>query len=167
MAQPKNKWDHGPKPLEPLTESYYMELLKKQKIRSDNDEFYDFGVFDSKGRMVGASSLMQVTRGVAQSAFLGYGIHNNYWGMGYGKEAVRAVIDIALRDIKLHRIEAGIEPKNLRSIKLAKSLGMRREGLKKRAIYLRNNWVDLIAFTLTSEDVGITFDSSIFASLPK
>lgn len=46
------------------------------------------------------------------------------------------MIDIGFKDIKLHRIEAGIEPGNKRSIALAKSLKMRREGLKKRPFSL-------------------------------
>ena len=71
------------------------------------------------------------------------------------------------KDIKLHRIEAGVEPGNRRSIRLAKSLGMRREGLKKRAIFLRGEWRDLLMFTLTSEDLGIKFNSKTALMKPR
>jgi hypothetical protein len=73
-------------------------------------------------------------------------------------KAVRAAIDIGFRDLNLHRIEAGVEPGNIRSIRLARKMKMRREGLKKRAIYLRGRWVDLIVYTLTSEDLGYRFN---------
>ena len=73
----------------------------------------------------------------------------------FHREAVRAAIDIAFHDLKLHRVEAGVEPRNRRSILLARSLGLRKEGLKKRAVQLRaNTWVDLVVYAATSEDFG-------------
>jgi ribosomal-protein-alanine N-acetyltransferase len=97
---------------------------------------------------------MDVLRGLGQTAYLGYFINNPFWGKGYGKEAARAAIDIAFRDVKLHRIEAGIEPRNRRSIFLARSLGLRKEGLKKRAVFLRGKWNDLIMYSATCEEFG-------------
>ncbi len=156
----QNKWDSGPMELSDLTRANYRKLINAQKKRREEDVFYDLGVFNLKGDLVGNVSLMEVARGVSQTAFLGYQIFNNHWRQGYGKEAVKFMIDIGFKDLKLHRIEAGIEPGNIRSIKLAKTLGMRKEGLKKRAIYLRGQWVDLIMYTLTSEDMRIKFDAS-------
>ena len=98
---------------------------------------------------------MDVLRGVGQSAYLGYFISNRFWGRGFGKEAVLAMIDIAFRDIKLHRIEAGIEPSNRRSILLVRSIGLRKEGLKRRAVFLRGYWNDLVMYSATCEEFGI------------
>lgn len=160
MHEPKNTWDHGPRSLTDLGRADFRKILADLKKRRDEDSFYDLGIFDSGGELVGNVALMEVARGISHTAYLGYRIFNRHWRKGYGKEAVRAMIDIGFRDIKLHRIEAGIEPGNIRSIRLANSLGMRREGLKKRAIFLRNRWVDLLMYTLTTEDVGIKFDTS-------
>lgn len=104
---------------------------------------------------------MEVVRGLTHTCFLGYYLYNNYWGRGLAKEAVLATLDIGFRDLKLHRIEAGIEPNNHRSQRLARSLKMRREGVKKRALYLRGQWVDLVMFTLTTEDMGIEFRGKV------
>lgn len=116
------------------------------------------GIFEKTGALVGGVSLMEVTRGISQSAYLGYRIFNNHWGQGYAKESVRVMIDIGFKKLKLHRIEAGIEPKNLRSRRLAKSLGLRREGIKKRALFFRGSWIDLVMFTVTSEDLGLRYN---------
>ncbi|MFZ4402477.1 MAG: GNAT family N-acetyltransferase [Pseudobdellovibrionaceae bacterium] len=167
MSSPKNSWDHGPKPASELTKINFKNIIKPQKERRTKDTFYDLGVFDKNGSLVGAVSVMEVVRGISHTAFLGYRIFNNYWRLGYGKEAVSAMLDIGFNEIKLHRIEAGIEPGNIRSIKLAKTLGMRREGLKKRAIFLRNHWVDLIMYTLTSEDMSIKFQASNLTIKPR
>ncbi len=162
-----NKWDHGGKPEKDLTKAQFKKLVSDQSKRRKLDTFYDLGVFDRTGHLVGNVSLMEVSRGISQTAFLGYRIYNNYWRMGYGKEAVLAMIDIGFKDLRLHRIEAGIEPGNIRSIRLAKSLGMRREGLKKRAIFLRSQWVDLLMYTLTSEDFGLKFKVSNLRKKPR
>lgn len=116
-------------------------------------------MFKKRGELIGGVSLMEVSRAISQTCFLGYRIFNGHWGQGYAKEAVKAVIDIGFQDLKLHRIEAGIEPNNKRSLQLAKSLKMRREGVKKRALFLRNKWVDLAMYTLTCEDVGRRFNT--------
>ena len=159
MNQPKNTWDHGPKKASEVTRADFNKILGAQKKMRREDKFYDLAIFNFSGELVGFVAIMEVARGISQTAYLGYRIFNNYWRSGYGKEAVRAMIDIGFREIKLHRIEAGIEPGNIRSMKLARSLGMRREGLKKRALFLRGMWVDLIMYTLTTEDFGIKFDT--------
>ncbi len=160
MAKSKNTWDYGPKSSDQLTKRNFKKIISLQEKRRRMDTFYDFGVFDKSGTFVGIVSAMEVSRGISHTAFLGYRIFNTHWNRGFGKEAVRAMLDIAFQDLKLHRIEAGIEPKNLRSIRLAKSLRMRREGIKRRAVFLRNQWVDLVMYSLTTEDIGIKFDTA-------
>ncbi len=158
MMSPQNTWDLGTKDLTELTKTKYKKMLAGRAKFRKKDYFYDFGIFNLKRELVGTVSIMEVTRGISQTAYLGYRIFNNYWGRGYGKDAAKAMIDVGFKEIKLHRIEAGVEPHNKRSIRLAKSLGMRKEGLKKRALYLRGKWVDLLMFTLTTEDVGIKYN---------
>lgn len=160
MSPPKNTWDRGPRSSSDLLRSSFREVLRNQVKRRAEDQFYDLAIFSKAGQLVGFVAAMDVARGISHTAFLGYTIYNNYWGHGYGKEAVRAMFDIGFRDLRLHRLEAGIEPGNTRSLRLAKSLGMRREGLKKRAIHLRGQWVDLVMYTVTTEDLGIGFDVS-------
>jgi ribosomal-protein-alanine N-acetyltransferase len=167
IAKSKNKWDRGPKPVEELTRDHFKKVLVRQKEHRNKDSFYDLAVFDSEGALVGVVAAMEVARGISQTAYLGYGIFNTHWGLGYGKEAVQAMLDIGFNDLKLHRLEAGIEPGNTRSLRLAKSLGMRREGRKKSALFLRNTWVDLIMYTLTSEDLRIQFEASGLSQRPR
>jgi len=167
MGPPRNKWDQGPKQPTEVTRGDFGKVLRFQKDVQAKDTFYDLAIFNSDGVLVGFVAIMEVTRRISHTAYLGYRIFNNHWRAGYGKEAARAAIDIGFRDIKLHRIEAGIEPGNIRSVKLARSLGMRREGLKKRALFLRGQWVDLIMYTLTTEDMKIKFDTKNLKHKPR
>jgi ribosomal-protein-alanine N-acetyltransferase len=151
-----NRWDRDKRSAETLTRAIFSKLLSDQKERRNKDSFFDFAVFERKsGSMIGMVAVMDIIRGLGQSGFFGYFIHNGFWGRGYGKEATRAVIDIAFRELRLHRIEAGIEPGNRRSIFLARSLGLRKEGLKKRAVFLRGEWVDLVMYSATCEEFGV------------
>jgi [ribosomal protein S5]-alanine N-acetyltransferase len=161
MSPQKNKWDRSNKSESDLKRPQFRKILASQrKLRSD-DTFFDLAVFEtSSKKLVGTVAVMDVLRGVGQTAYLGYSINNQFWGRGYGKEATLACIDIAFRDLKLHRIEAGIEPTNRRSILLARSIGLRKEGLKKRAVYLRNVWVDLAIYSATCEEFGLTWKGS-------
>ena len=36
---------------------------------------------------------------------LGYTLHPDYWGRGYVPEAARALIDLAFKELELHKIE--------------------------------------------------------------
>jgi [ribosomal protein S5]-alanine N-acetyltransferase len=156
-ALPKrNAWDRGRREAPALSRARFRALLGEQKKRRAADVFYDLAVFRrATGELVGTVSAMDVLRGLSQSAFLGYAILNRHWRRGYGKEAVRAMLDVAFRDLRLHRVEAGVEPGNRRSIALARSLGLRREGLKRRAVFLRGRWVDLLMYGATCEEFGV------------
>ena len=156
MAPQKNKWDRKNKSAAEVTRSEFNCILASQAKLRANDRFYDLAIFETKTRkLVGTVAIMDILRGLGQSAYLGYFMNNLFWGKGYGKEATLAAIDIAFKDLRLHRIEAGIEPSNRRSILLARSLGLRKEGLKKRAVFLRGGWVDLVMYSATCEEFGI------------
>ncbi|MCB0394346.1 MAG: GNAT family N-acetyltransferase [Bdellovibrionales bacterium] len=156
MRPKQNIWDIENRPNSELTLTKFRRVLKNQSNLRRLDQFVDLAIFEkSTGQIVGSVAIMDIIRGLGQSAFLGYRIHNGFWKNGYGKEAAMAAIDIAFRELKLHRIEAGIEPSNKRSILLAKSIGLRKEGLKKRAAHLRGKWVDLGIYSITCEEVGI------------
>jgi ribosomal-protein-alanine N-acetyltransferase len=158
MLPAKNKWDRVNKDPADLSKQKFTALLKSQKRLRDLDQFYDLAVFEkSTGKLVGTVSVMDVLRGIGQSAYLGYAIFNPFWGRGFGKEAVLAMIAIGFEQIKVHRLEAGIEPSNRRSILLAKSVGLRKEGFKKRAVLLRGKWIDLSVYAATCEDFGISW----------
>jgi len=153
-----NKWDSArrPDPSE-LTKSKFNKILKSQKKNRDKDYFYDFGIFLKDGTLVGGVSIMDISRQVFQNAYLGYRIYNIYWGKGYGSEGVQLALDIAFKDLKLHRLEAGIEPTNRRSIALARKIGLKKEGFSKARLFLRNKWLDMTLYVARSEDFGIVW----------
>lgn len=153
MLPPQNEWDETNWDESELSKKKFTETLKQQKRQRLQDHSYEFGIFRKEdGTLIGLVSLMDISRGVFQNAYLGYRIFNPYWGLGYAQEATRAGLDIAFRKLKLHRVEAGIAPDNKRSIKVAKALGMRKEGLSKGRLLVNKTWRDMLIFALTKEE---------------
>ncbi|STQ91161.1 GNAT family N-acetyltransferase [Iodobacter fluviatilis] len=68
-------------------------------------------------------------------AEIGYGMAHSAWGKGYMHEALSALLDFGFSELKLNRIEADIDPRNLASAKSLERLGFSREG------YLRERWI--------------------------
>lgn len=158
----KNRWDMANKTFLKTNSKDFTKELKRQQKLIKEDTFYNFMAFHKKtGELIGKVACMEVTRGLSHTCYLGYGINNRYWGQGYGKEAVNGLIKMAFKNLKLHRVEAGIEPQNRRSLRLAKSVGLRKEGTKKKMIYLRDEWQDMVMYSATCEEFGYKFKGDI------
>lgn len=151
-------WDETNWKASELTRAKFKQLLLRQKREMREGSYYNFAVFRADdGIMIGNVSLMEVQRGPHQSAYLGYRILNPFWRQGFATEACRGVIELAFRELKLHRLEAGISPSNRVSLRVARRLGMRREGVTRNRLYLYGAWQDLVLYAVTSEDRGEKF----------
>ncbi len=164
----QNEWDRSRKSAGPLTRSQLKKLVTHLTDQWKRDEFYGFAVFKKKtGEIVGYVSLMDLQRKIFQNAYLGYLILNTHWGKGYCPEAVQAALEIGFRKFNLHRIEAGIDPRNSRSIAVAKRLGMRREGKSLRRLFLSGQWNDMYSYVVTCEDLKIKWKPTPWNKVPK
>ncbi|HTM08347.1 MAG TPA: GNAT family N-acetyltransferase [Verrucomicrobiae bacterium] len=63
---------------------------------------------------------------------LGYVLAKAYWNKGYMTEAVRAVIDWALREPDIFRVWAVCDIENPASARVMEKVGMKREGVLRR-----------------------------------
>src|SRR5262245_21179884 len=69
----------------------------------------------SDGAIAGYFDIIQIIRGPLQSAFLGYGGVAPLAGQGYMSEGLRLVLHYVFVELRLHRLEANIQPGNERS----------------------------------------------------
>lgn len=91
--------------------------------------------------------------GKNQSAIIGIFIGNkDYWGKGYGTEAMRLCLYIAFQELNLNRVELGVFDFNTRGIKSYKKLGFVEEGRKRKAIYRDGEFHDEIVMSILREE---------------
>jgi ribosomal-protein-alanine N-acetyltransferase len=104
------------------------------------------------GAIVGSINLSQIFRGGFQNAYLGYYIGEPYAGQGYMTEAIQLMLQYAFEDLKLHRLEANIQPGNVASIALVKRAGFVREGYSQRYLKIAGRWRDHERWAIVAED---------------
>jgi ribosomal-protein-alanine N-acetyltransferase len=101
--------------------------------------------------IVGWLNVSEIVRGALQGAFLGYGGVAEHAGQGYMTEAVRLVVKEAFGPLKLHRLEANIQPGNTASIALAKRCGFEKEGFSPRYLKVGGRWRDHERWAIRSD----------------
>ena len=104
------------------------------------------------GAIVGQINLNEIIRGVTQSSYVGYHIFVPFDRQGYMTEGMDLILRYAFRTLKLHRIEAGIQPDNEHSIALVKRLGFRYEGTALRLIKIAGRWRDHQRWAILAEE---------------
>jgi ribosomal-protein-alanine N-acetyltransferase len=94
------------------------------------------------GAVMGSIALSQIFRGGFRSAYLGYQIGEEFSGQGYTTEALQLMLRHAFVELKLHRLEANIQPSNAASIALVKRAGFTKEGYSRRYLKIGGRWRD-------------------------
>jgi len=102
--------------------------------------------------IVGFFNLSQISRGSMQSAYLGYAVGKPYARQGYMREGIQLVLGNAFQNLRLHRVEANIQPGNRASIALAEGAGFRREGFSPRYLKIGGRWRDHERWAILAED---------------
>jgi ribosomal-protein-alanine N-acetyltransferase len=103
------------------------------------------------GAIVGFLNISEIVRGGFKSAFLGYGGVAGFAGQGYMTEAMQHLLRVAFTGLGLHRLEANIQPGNLRSIALAKRCGFELEGFSPRYLKVGGRWRDHERWAIRAE----------------
>jgi [ribosomal protein S5]-alanine N-acetyltransferase len=97
-------------------------------------------------------ALSGVHRGGYMGAYLGYWVSEEYLGRGIASEALAALLPFAFTQLQLHRLQAAVMPRNLRSIRVLQKAGFRREGLARRYLNIAGAWEDHELFAKLAEE---------------
>lgn len=92
--------------------------------------------------LVGVVNLSHIVMGALRSAYLGYYAFAPHAGQGLMSEGLQAVCRHAFQVLKLHRVEANIQPDNAASLALARRCGFRQEGFSPRYLKINGRWRD-------------------------
>jgi len=94
------------------------------------------------GALVGFINITNIVRGFFHSAYLGYYAFTGHERQGLMRAALRLAVRLAFTELKLHRLEANIQPGNVASIALVRSCGFQKEGYSPRYLKIRGRWRD-------------------------
>lgn len=140
-------------PDDDLTRAAYRRRLGVYAREMELGHAWPFFILDPTGRtLLGAITLSNVRRGVADTGTLGYWIGQPYAGKGLATAAVRAVAGFAFRSVRLHRLEASCLPTNLASRRVLERVGFRKEGEARAYLKINGAWADHILFGLVSDE---------------
>ena len=112
---------------------------------------FSFGLFVN-GMCVGEVNLNNVLRGAVQCATIGYWIDRARAGNGYVAEAVVALARFAFDELRLHRLEICIIPRNSNSRRVMQKLNFREEGTAERFLEINGVWEDHVRYGFTVEE---------------
>ncbi|MFY4775733.1 GNAT family N-acetyltransferase [Metabacillus sp. RGM 3146] len=120
-----------------------MERIEKNISLAAEGTLYSFGIFsDNTQKLIGDISLTEVVRGNLQSCWIGYCLDKKHNGKGYTTEAVKQAVTYGFDVLGLHRIEAGVMPRNPASIKVLEKAGFHKEGIAKENVRINGKWED-------------------------
>jgi ribosomal-protein-alanine N-acetyltransferase len=109
-------------------------------------------VAEESGDMLGVVNVSEIVRGAFQSAYLGYYAFVPFAGRGLMRQGLQKVIGYCFERLKLHRLEANIQPENRRSISLVQGLGFRLEGFSRRYLKVCGRWRDHQRWAILTEE---------------
>ncbi len=81
-------------------------------------------------------------------AEIGGEMATEFWGKHIAIEAVKAIIQFGLYELKLHTIEAKVSPQNRSAIFILRQLGFIKEAHYHNRIYFNNTFKDMAVYTL-------------------
>jgi len=114
-----------------------------------------FGIYEREGEpetVIGRISVSGIMRGIWQNGFVGYSIAGDQAGQGYMTEALNRVVGFGFDDLRLHRLQASIIPRNKPSLRVAEKCNFRYEGRALRYLKINEKWEDHEILAMTADE---------------
>jgi RimJ/RimL family protein N-acetyltransferase len=123
----------------PYTAEHAREWLQSEE-RSGENQF----AITVDAQVVGGIGLMPLDRlpVSAHAMEIGYWLGEAYWGRGMMTEAVRAVTEWGLAELKLVRIEASVYARNAASARVLEKAGFVYEGRRRARYFKEGEYID-------------------------
>jgi len=106
----------------------------------------------SDDAIAGVFNVSQMVRGGFQSAYMGYYAAAAHARQGYMAEGLELVLRYVFQTLRLHRLEANIQPGNTASIELVRGAGFRLEGFSPRYLKIGGRWRDHQRWAIVADD---------------
>ena len=109
-------------------------------------------ILDEQGQVIGRINLNNIVRGAAQSATVGYWVSQSHNGQGFAGAALADVIEIAFKQLRLHRLQAETLLHNTASQRVLTRNGFQPFAIAPTYLKIAGRWQDFIMFHLINPD---------------
>jgi RimJ/RimL family protein N-acetyltransferase len=99
--------------------------------------------------MVGLFKANYIYRNAEIGIFIG---ETEYWGNGFGTEAINMILDYAFNTLNFRKIIAEVNETNIQSLEMFKKVGFVEEGHLKEMEFIDGEWTDLKWFGIFKKD---------------
>jgi [ribosomal protein S5]-alanine N-acetyltransferase len=124
-----------------------LELIEKKKSGIDKNESINWGMFlKENNQLIGTIGFVR-SNPEHHRAEIGYLLGTDHQGKGLMHEALERVIEYGFKNMKLHSIEAVIDPENTASVNLVKRHGFIKEAHFKERELVKGKFKDICVFT--------------------
>ena len=86
-------------------------------------------------------------------AEIGYALKPEYWGKGYMYETINRMAKFGFESMKLHSIEANVNPDNEKSKRVLERIGFKKEAYFRENYLFNNRFLDSIIYSLLRKDL--------------
>jgi RimJ/RimL family protein N-acetyltransferase len=142
-------------PFEPRTRDSMAAALERKlagtELRADGDHLDLAVTLAGSGLLVG-DVVLALTSTEHGTVEVGYIFDPNHAGQGYATEAVRALLDLAFRQLRAHRVYARVDARNTGSRALCERLGMRPEAHLIDNEWFKGEWSSEVDYALLDRE---------------
>lgn len=108
---------------------------------------------DVDGELVGQMHLFDIAWGSRWTGTAGYWLASSATGHGTATWALAMLIDHALSEVGLHRVEVNIRPENTTSLAVVRRLHLPEEGMRRGLVHVDGAWRDHLTFAITRPEL--------------
>ncbi|MFL5752743.1 MAG: GNAT family N-acetyltransferase [Bacteroidia bacterium] len=125
-----------------------MEHIKKIDDKINENESINWGItLKSESKLIGILGFVRMTKDHFR-AEVGYLLHPDQHRKGIIPEALKAVIEYGFREMKLHSIEAVVDPENKASIRVLEKSNFIKEAHFKEKEFYKGKFNDTAVYSL-------------------
>ncbi|MHA1519282.1 MAG: GNAT family N-acetyltransferase [Promethearchaeota archaeon] len=129
----------------------YIMFVENQWLMNQD---LSYSLFDLKEQIVGQISIYNIAY-LHFRGEIGIWIGRNHWGKGYGKDALKTVIEYAFSQLHLNRLQAHMFVENSTSISLFESVGFQNEGIIREFVRKKEKFRDVYSYSLLKDEYMI------------
>ena len=133
-----------PRSLAQFEAGFDEDLTKDQKDRA-------YFAIDVDGELIGEAGLHRIDH-FSRACELGIGIGREFWGKGFGQDAVRTLVGYAFEHLNMNRVGLYVLAEDPRAVGAYRKAGFVEEGRIRQHAWVRGGYEDELVMAILRED---------------